>query len=165
MKENEIKKALEEKIKALKDDYKRLQLLDAPMDCFEESHIDNIRVLSNALDLINRLQTKLCEVLKVKARLKINFIDARKEISRLKAENERLQKVQGDYAKAVLDEYAERLKNDFTLAMSDGNIPFCEIIDELTDTMKSEYSSYMVREDKAPSVENNFLLNRFMKKE
>ena len=52
--DNEIIKALEERIKALKDDYKRLQLLDAPMDCFEESHIDNIRVLSNALDLINR---------------------------------------------------------------------------------------------------------------
>ncbi len=54
MTDNEIIKALEEWIKALKDDYKRLQLLDAPMDCFEESHTDNIRVLSNALDLINR---------------------------------------------------------------------------------------------------------------
>lgn len=50
--------------------------------------------------------------------------------------------VQVDYAKAILDEYAERLKSDFTLAMSDGNIPFCEIIDELTNTIKSEYRSY-----------------------
>lgn len=52
--DNEIINALEEWIKALKDEYKRLQLLDAPMDCFEESHTDNIRVLSNALDIINR---------------------------------------------------------------------------------------------------------------
>lgn len=50
--------------------------------------------------------------------------------------------IQVDCAKAILDEYAERLKSDFTLASSDGNIPFCEIIDELTDTMKSEYRSY-----------------------
>lgn len=52
--DNDVKKALEDWIKDLKDDYKRLQLLDAPMDCFEESHVDSIRVLSNALDLINR---------------------------------------------------------------------------------------------------------------
>lgn len=50
--------------------------------------------------------------------------------------------IQVDCAKALLDEYADRLKRDFTLAMSDGNIPFCEIIDELTNTMKSEYRSY-----------------------
>lgn len=50
--------------------------------------------------------------------------------------------VQVDCAKAILDEFAERLKRDFALAMSDGNIPFCEIIDELTNTMKSEYRSY-----------------------
>lgn len=53
-----------------------------------------------------------------------------------------LEKAQVDYAKAILDEYAERLKSDFALAMSDGNIPFCEIVDELTNTMKSEYRSY-----------------------
>lgn len=40
--------------------------------------------------------------------------------------------------KAVLDEYADRLKNDFTIAMSDGYVPFCEIIDEQTDAMQSE---------------------------
>ena len=55
----EIIKALEDWIKELKDDYKRLQLLDAPMDCFEESHVDNIRLLSNALDLINRQKAEL----------------------------------------------------------------------------------------------------------
>lgn len=58
------------------------------------------------------------------------------------AEIERLQKVQIGYAKAFLDEYADRLKSDFTLAMSDGYVPICEIVDELTDAMKSEYSSY-----------------------
>ena len=52
--DSEIIKALEEWIKELKDDYKRLQLLDAPMDCFEESHADTITKLSNTLDLINR---------------------------------------------------------------------------------------------------------------
>lgn len=52
---SDVVKALEEWRKALQEDYKRLQLLDAPMDCFEESHVDNIRVLTNALDLITRL--------------------------------------------------------------------------------------------------------------
>ena len=61
MTDNDIIKALEEWIKELKDDYKRLQLLDAPMDCFEESHIDNIRVLSNALDIINRQKAELTQ--------------------------------------------------------------------------------------------------------
>lgn len=55
----EIIKALEEWIKELKEDYKRLQLLDAPMDCFEESHIDNIRILSNIFDLINRQKAEI----------------------------------------------------------------------------------------------------------
>lgn len=55
--DREIVKALEEWRKEIVADYQRLQLLDAPMDCFE-SHVDNIRVLSNALDLINRLQAE-----------------------------------------------------------------------------------------------------------
>lgn len=59
MTDNEVIKALEERIKELKEDYKRLQLLGAPMDCFEESHTDNIRVLSNALDLINRQKAEI----------------------------------------------------------------------------------------------------------
>lgn len=63
-------------------------------------------------------------------------------VNHYEAEIERLQKVQVDYVKAFLDEYVSRLKNDFALAMSDGNIPICEIIDELTDTMKSEYDLY-----------------------
>ena len=59
MTDNEIIKALEEWIKELKEDYKRLQLLGAPMDCFEESHIDNIRILSSVLDLINRKDAEI----------------------------------------------------------------------------------------------------------
>ena len=72
----------------------------------------------------------------------IMLSDSLKLINHYETEIERLQKVQVDCVKAILDEYAERLKSDFTLAMSDGNIPFCEIIDELTNTMKSEYRSY-----------------------
>ena len=59
MTDTEIIKAMEKWIKALKDDYKRLQALGAPMDCFEESHTDNIRVLSNALDLIDRKNAEI----------------------------------------------------------------------------------------------------------
>lgn len=93
MTEEQIIKALEERIKALKDDYKRLQALDAPMDCFEESHIDNIRVLSNALDLINRTRAenerykgviKLLEkdVADAKSEAYKEFAEGLKEISR-----------------------------------------------------------------------------------
>ena len=56
--DSEIVKALEEWRKELIADYQRLQLLDAPMDCFEESHADIITKLSNVLDLINRLQAE-----------------------------------------------------------------------------------------------------------
>ena len=58
MTDNEIIKALEEWRKKLVSDYQRLKLLDAPMDCFEESHGDTITNITNALDLINRLQAK-----------------------------------------------------------------------------------------------------------
>lgn len=112
MTDNDIIKALEEWIKALKDDYKRLQLLDAPMDCFEESHTDNIRVLSNALDLINRK----------------------------KAEIERLEEVQVQYVKAYFDEFAERLKNDFRLAQLDIRLTSA-VVDELVETMNNEFNT------------------------
>ncbi len=56
--DKEIIKALEEWRKEIIDDYQRLQLLGAPMDCFEESHADTVTKLSNALDLINRLETE-----------------------------------------------------------------------------------------------------------
>ena len=59
MESKDIIKALEEWIKELQDDYKRLQLLDAPMDCFEKSHVDNIRVLSNVLKLIKSQQAEI----------------------------------------------------------------------------------------------------------
>ena len=59
MTDNEIVKALEEWRKELIADYQRLKLLDAPMDCFEESHGDTITNLTNALDLINRLKAEL----------------------------------------------------------------------------------------------------------
>ena len=95
--DNEIVKVLVEWIKDLKDDYKRLQLLDAPMDCFEESHVDKIRVLSNFLNLINRQKAdlakkdkELLEELKYSAVYKTKVIDSEKEINRLNAENERL---------------------------------------------------------------------------
>lgn len=52
--DTEIKKALEDWRKELVADYQRLQILGAPMDCFEESHADTITKLTNALDLINR---------------------------------------------------------------------------------------------------------------
>ena len=56
--DNDIVKVLEKWRKELIADYQRLKLLDAPMDCFEESHADTITKLSNALDLINRLQAE-----------------------------------------------------------------------------------------------------------
>ena len=171
MKENEIKKALEKWIKALKDDYKRLQLLDAPMDCFEESHTDNIRKLSNALDLINRLQTKLSEALKCKATLRTNFMDARKEISRLKAENERLQEenlilsqkranmyeILEANEKGRIRGFKEFANGLIEKAFSDGKYEYRFYVEN--------YLKEVVGEDKTPSAENNFLLNRFMKKE
>ena len=55
----EIVKALEEWRKEIIADYQRLQLLDAPMDCFEESHADTVTKLSNALDLINRQEAEI----------------------------------------------------------------------------------------------------------
>ena len=52
--DKEIVKALEDWRKEIIADYQRLKLLDAPMDCFEESHANTVTKLSNALDLINR---------------------------------------------------------------------------------------------------------------
>ena len=68
--DSEIVKALEEWRKELIADYQRLQLLDAPMDCFEESHADTITKLSNALDLINRLQAEITRLTTQVNRLK-----------------------------------------------------------------------------------------------
>jgi hypothetical protein len=76
MTDNEIVKALEEWRKELIADYQRLQLLDAPMNCFEESHANTITKLTNALDLINR-QNEEKEVMQA-------YIDC------LRAENENL---------------------------------------------------------------------------
>ena len=90
MNDNEIVKALEEWRKELIADYQRLQLLGAPMDCFEESHADTITKLSNTLDLINRLQAE-------NERLKNSLAISQKETKRFQdsyktviAENERL---------------------------------------------------------------------------
>lgn len=58
MTDEQIIKALEEWRKELVLDYQRLKLLNAPMDCFEESHGDTITNLTNALDLINRLKAE-----------------------------------------------------------------------------------------------------------
>lgn len=63
------------------------------------------------------------------------------ENNRQKAEIERLQLVQVNYAKAFLDEYADRLKDDFSF-MFPCTDDINKVIDELTDTMKNEYSSY-----------------------
>lgn len=87
---NEIIKALEERIKELKEDYKRLQLLNAPMDCFEKSHIDNIRILSSVLDLINRLQAEIEHIDNESSALLADIDFRENEINRLQAENERL---------------------------------------------------------------------------
>lgn len=57
--DKEIVNALEEWRKEIIADYQRLQLLDAPMDCFEESHADTVTKLSNALDLINRQDAEI----------------------------------------------------------------------------------------------------------
>ena len=57
--DSEIVKALEEWRKEIIADYQRLQLLDAPMDCFEESHANTISRLSNTLDLINRQKAEI----------------------------------------------------------------------------------------------------------
>lgn len=84
--DNEIVKALEEWIKDLKDDYKRLQLLDAPMDCFEESHANTITKLTNALDLINRLQAENERLNKANTSVVEHLKKARRQIKAAKAE-------------------------------------------------------------------------------
>jgi 50S ribosomal subunit-associated GTPase HflX len=142
MTDNEIIKALEEWRKELVSDYQRLKLLDAPMDCFEESHGDTITNLTNALDLINRqkaevlrLQNKV-EILEMEKQMSKEDSDKSKAaamgvIKRQDAEIERLNKAIDNYetclekietikAEAV-KEFAERLKEKerpaFPLAM------------------------------------------------
>ena len=86
MTDNEIKKALNEWGKEINDDYKRLKLLDAPMDYFEESHIDKFLVLSNALDLINRQQAEIVDE-RAKGNICAEVIARQdKEIAKYKAE-------------------------------------------------------------------------------
>ena len=94
--DEEIVKALEEWRKELIADYQRLQLLDAPMDCFEESHADIVTKLSNSLDLINRLQAEN-ESLKKANEM---FTDIGKLYSEVKAE--------------AYKECIERVKENFT---------------------------------------------------
>lgn len=100
MTDNEIIKALDEWRKAIKDDYKRLQLLDAPMDCFEESHTVNFLLLSNAIDLINRQQAeiKALTIRTAKQEATIERLEDEKsalqsEVSDAQAEIERLQEL------------------------------------------------------------------------
>ena len=58
----------------------------------------------------------------------------------LKAEIERLEKVQVQYVKAYFDEFAERLKNDFRLAQLDIGLTSA-VVDELAETMSNEFNT------------------------
>ena len=113
----QIIKALEEWRKELVLDYQRLKLLNAPMDCFEESHGDTITNLTNALDLINRLEAengrlqKQIEALQMENnQLQSDIIIANNNYEHIKelwnAEKERRKRVL-DHLKAVLAERAD----------------------------------------------------------
>ena len=141
---NEVVKALEEWIKALKDDYKRLQLLDAPMDCFEESHTDNIRLLTNALDLIKRKDEQIESLIAGQETLQKYIAEKDTEIEKLQKENTELDganilltvTLQNAKSEAV-KEFAERLKEKAKANEWNGTI--CGLdIDNLVEEMVGE---------------------------
>ena len=105
--DSEIVKALEEWRKEIVADYQRLQLLDAPMDCFEESHADTVTKLSNALDLINRLQAEVNHLDNESDALRadIDFLDREKD--KLQAENENYSKNNQQMTSDILKLYKE----------------------------------------------------------
>ena len=88
--DNEIVKALEEWRKELIADYQRLQLLDAPMDCFEESHANTITKLTNALDLINRQKEEIEELKLKNLNLTSDLSSFKNDLSSAEAEIENL---------------------------------------------------------------------------
>ena len=100
----------------------------------------NDKDIIKALEWCGKADCVNCPYIHLNCRFEI----ARKSldlINRLQAENERLQKVQIQYSKSFLDEFVERLKNDFSLMLpctDDIN----KVIDELAETMKIEFNAF-----------------------
>ena len=139
--DSEIIKALEEWRKEIIADYQRLQLLDVPMDCFEESHADTVTNLSNALDLINRLQAKNSNLIS-------DLTSLQNDLTSAKAENERLKKgwkadviLTANVKAEAVTEFAESLKSEIK-ALSDKHFEkqehnICEALETLNSRIES----------------------------
>lgn len=146
MNDNEIIKAFEEWGKAIKDDYKRLKLFDAPMDCFEESHIDKFLMLSNALDLIKRQQAEKEALIAGQETMSKHIEEQQAEIERLKDDNKYLQdrrwKELCEVKIEAIKEFAERLKKLHQMPLitsSDIDDLVKEMLGDTENLIKPEY--------------------------
>ena len=161
MKSKDIIKALEEWIKELQDDYKRLQLLDAPMDCFEKSHVDNIRVLSNVLELIKSQQAEIEKLKKENAIIiKQAFAENRTTATAIKAEFEQ-QRRTVEYIKR-LEAEIERLKAELDCYKK----WYFKAVEDLKTAKTEAYKEFADRLDKhfvkkKNELPNEFIVNKF----